>query len=84
MCQFLHPLKSSNFDPRTYLRHLCGNISKKNFRVPGRTGHGDTDLQNPQNPKNAHVQAKKNQCCWINFINICNACDLKMTPILHF
>ena len=59
MCQFLHPLKSSNFDPRTYLRHLCGNISKKNFRVPGHTGHGDTDLQNPQNPKNAHVQAKK-------------------------
>ena len=80
----MDPLKSSNFDPRTYLRHLYVNISKKNFRVPGRTGHGDTDLQNPQNPKNAHVQAKKNQCCWINFINICNACDLKMTPILHF
>ena len=42
------------------------------------------DLQNPQNPKNAHVQAKKNQCSWTNFINICDACDLKMTPILHF
>ena len=53
MCQFLDPLKSSNFDPRTYLRHLCGNISKKIFWVPRRTGHGDTDLQNPQNPKNA-------------------------------
>ena len=84
MCQFLDPLNSSNFDPRTYLRHLCGNISKKKFRVPGCIGHGDTDLQNPQNPKNAHVQAKKNQCCWTNFINICDACDLKMTPILHF
>ena len=24
MCQFLHPLKSSNFDPRTYLRHVWG------------------------------------------------------------
>ena len=59
MSQFLDPLKLPNFYPRTYLRHLWGNISKKNFRVPGRTGHGDTDLQNPQNPKNAHVQAKK-------------------------
>ena len=84
MDQFLEVLKSSNFDSRIYLRHLWGYISKKNFWVPGRTGHGDTDLQNPQNPKNAHVQAKKNQCCWTNFINICDACDLKMTPILHF
>ena len=77
----MDPLKSSNFDPRTYLRHLYVNISKKNFRVPGRTGHRDTD---PQNPENAYVQAKKNQCCWTNFIKIWDACDLKMTPILHF
>ena len=77
----MDPLKSSNFDPRTYLRHLYVNISKKNFRVPGRTGHRDTDLQNPEN---AYVQAKKNQCCWTNFIKIWDACDLKMTPILHF
>ena len=81
MCQFLHPLKSSNFDPRTCLRHLYVNISKKNFRVPGRTGHRDTDLQNPEN---AYVRAKKNQCSRWNFIKICDACDLKMTPILHF
>ena len=61
-----------------------GEYLKKKFSGPRCTGHGDTDLQNPQNPKNAHVQAKKNQCCWTNFINICDACDLKMTPILHF
>ena len=32
---------------------------KKKFRVPGRTGHGDTDLQNSQNLKNAYDRAKK-------------------------
>ena len=70
MDQFLDVLKSSNFDSRIYLRHLWGYISKKNFWVPGRTGHGDTDLQNP---KNAHVRAKINQCSGINFIKICDA-----------
>ena len=35
MYQFFHPLKSLNFDPRTYLRHLWGNISKKKFGSPG-------------------------------------------------
>ena len=81
MCHFLHPLKSSNFDPRTYLRHLWANISKKNFRVPGRTGHRDID---PQNPENARNQAQKNQCSRTDLIKIWDACDLKMTPILHF
>ena len=37
-----------------------------------------------QNPKNAHVGAKINQCSGINFIKICDAWYLKMTPILHF
>ena len=70
MDQFLDVLKSSNFDSRIYLRHLWGYISKKKIWVPGRTGHGDTDLQNP---KNAHVRAKINQCSGINFIKICDA-----------
>ena len=73
MNQFLEALKSSNFDPRTYLRYLWGYISKKKFGVPGRTGHGDTDLQNSQNLKNAHDRAKKNQCSQINFNKICDA-----------
>ena len=33
-----------------------GEYLKKKFQVAGRTGHGDTGLQNPEN---AHVQAKK-------------------------
>ena len=36
-----------------------GEYLKKKFWVPRCTGHGDTDLLNPHNPKNAHVQAKK-------------------------
>ena len=35
MCHFMDLLKSSNFDPRTYLRHLYVNISKKIFGSPG-------------------------------------------------
>ena len=50
----MHPLKSSNFDPRTYLTHLWGNISKK-IRVAGRTGHG---ILGVQNPKNAHFEGE--------------------------
>ena len=48
MCQFLDPLKSSNFDPRTYFRHLWENISKKIFGSPG-----------VQNLKNAHFEGEK-------------------------
>ena len=57
------------------------SISKKIFRVAGRTGQRDTDLQNPEN---AHFQAQKNLCSRTNSIKICDACDLKMTQILHF
>ena len=58
-----------------------GEYLKKKFRVPGRTGHRDID---PQNPENACNQAQKNQCSRTDLIKIWNACDLKMTPILHF
>ena len=43
----------------------------------------DRDID-PQNPENARNQAKKNQCSWTDLIKIWDACDLKMTPILHF
>ena len=59
MDQFLEVLKSSNFDSRIYLRHLWGYISKKNFWVPGRTGHGDTDLQNPSTAQKCSCSCQK-------------------------
>ena len=84
MDQFLEVLKSSNFDSRIYLRHLWGYISKKIFGSPGAPVTEIPTSKILQPPKNAHVRAKKNQCSRINFIKICDAWYLKMTPILHF
>ena len=81
MCQFLHPLKSSNFDPRTYLRHLWVNISKKIFGSPGTLV---SEILTSKILKMLIFRPKKNQCSRTNFIKICDACDLKKTQILHF
>ena len=56
MCQFLHPLKSSNFDPRTYFRHLWG-MPQKNFGWPGASV---TEFWASKTRKILILRAKKN------------------------
>ena len=64
--------------------YLKKKFKKIKIRVAECSSHGYAGLQNPENPENADVQAKKNQWSQTDFINKCDGCGFKMTPILHF